>query len=171
MTVVPRRAARRRGRERVFEWFLLLAALISIAVTVAIVYVLVAESVAFFDTVPLADFVADAQWTPLFEDAHYGIGVLLSATLTCTVVALAVAVPVGGVIAIYLSEFASPVVRDLAKPVLELLGAVPTIVYGYFALMFVTPLLQTLIPTLPGFNLLAAGLVMGIMIIPYVSSL
>ena len=162
MTVGRSWRARRRGHERVLEWLLLLAALVSVAVTVAIVYVLVAESIAFFDTVPISDFVADSQWTPLFEDAHYGIGVLLSATVTCTVVALSLALPVGGVIAIYLSEFASPVTRDLAKPVLELLGAVPTIVYGYFALMFVTPLLQHLIPGLPGFNLLSAGLLLGL---------
>ncbi|MCB1908662.1 MAG: phosphate ABC transporter permease subunit PstC [Rhodocyclaceae bacterium] len=171
MTVVRTWHARRRARERLLESLLMLAALVSVAVTVAIVYVLVAESMAFFDSVGFAEFVADSQWTPLFEDAHYGIGVLLSATLTCTAVALAVALPVGGWIAIYLSEFASPAIRDIAKPLLELLGAVPTIVYGYFALMFVTPLLRYLIPGLPGFNLLSAGIVMGIMIIPYVSSL
>ncbi len=168
------RLRRRRGRrpsERLIEALLFLAALLSVLVTVAIVYVLVAESLAFFAQVPLGEFVTDSQWTPLFERPHFGIGVLMSATLTCTVIALLVAIPAGTTIAIYLSEFASPPVRDVAKPVLELLGGVPTIIYGYFALASVTPLLQLLMPSLPGFNLLSAGLVMGMMIIPYVSSL
>jgi len=117
------------------------------------------------------DFFTDTQWTPLFDDAHYGIIVLLSGTVVSSSVALAVAIPLGTIIAIYLSEFAPFSVREAAKPLLELLSGVPTVVYGYFALLFITPLLQKLIPGLPGFNLLSAGLVMGIMIIPYVSSL
>jgi len=132
---------------------------------------LISESWQFFQHVPLKDFLTDTQWTPLFDDAHFGIMVLLSGTITSSLVALAVAVPLGTIIAIYLSEFAPFRVREVAKPFLELLGGVPTIVYGYFALLFVTPLLQKLIPELPGFNLLSAGLVMGIMIIPYVSSI
>jgi phosphate transport system permease protein len=139
-------------------------------VTLGIVYVLVSESYHFFEQVPLVDFLTDTQWTPLFDDAHYGIMVLLSGTLVSSGVALAVAVPVGTIIAIYLSEFAPFSVREAAKPLLELLSGVPTVVYGYFALLFVTPLLQQIFPGLPGFNLLSAGLVMGIMIIPYVSS-
>ena len=142
----------------------------SIAVTLGIVYVLVSESLHFFQHVSLWDFLTDTQWTPLFDDAHYGIMVLLSGTIVSSGVALAVAVPLGIIIAIYLSEFAPFTVREVAKPFLELLGGVPTVVYGYFALLFVTPLLQKIIPGLPGFNLLSAGLVMGIMIIPYVSS-
>jgi phosphate transport system permease protein len=118
----------------------------------------------------LWDFLTDTQWTPLFADTHYGILPLLSGTLVSTAVALLVAIPLGTIIAIYLSEFAPFTVREVAKPFLEMLGGVPTIVYGYFALLFVTPLLQMLYPELPGFNLLSAGLVMGIMIIPYVSS-
>jgi hypothetical protein len=121
--------------------------------------------------VPLSDFLFDTQWTPLFDDAHYGIMVLLSGTLTSSGVALLVAIPLGTIIAIYLSEFAGFKVREIAKPFLELLGGVPTIVYGYFALTFLTPILQKIYPDLPGFNLLSAGLVMGIMIIPYVASL
>jgi phosphate transport system permease protein len=121
--------------------------------------------------VPVGAFLTDRQWTPLFDDAHFGILVLLSGTLTSSAVALLVAIPLGTVIAIYLSEFAPYRVREVAKPFLELLGGVPTIVYGYFALLFVTPLLQKLYPELPGFNLLSAGLVMGIMIVPYVSSI
>ena len=158
-------------RERLIEVLLFFAALISVVTTVAIVYVLVKESVVFFEQVPLRDFLTDRQWTPLFDDAHFGIVVLLSGTLTSSFVALAVAIPLGTIIAIYLSEFAPYRLREMVKPVLEMLGGVPTIVYGYFALLFVTPLLQKLLPGLPGFNLLSAGLVMGIMIIPYVSSI
>ncbi len=149
----------------------MLAALVSVFTTLAIVYILISESVVFFRQVPLWDFLTDTQWTPLFDDAHFGIMVLLSGTLTSSLVALGIAIPLGTVIAIYLSEFAPFGVREVAKPFLELLGGVPTIVYGYFALLFVTPLLQILMPGLPGFNLLAAGIVMGIMIIPYVASI
>ena len=158
-------------REKAIELALFCAALISVFTTAGIVYVLVRESALFFQHVPIGDFLTDTQWTPLFDDAHFGIGVLLSGTLTSSAVALAVAIPLGTIIAIYLSEFAPFKVREIAKPFLELLGGVPTIVYGYFALLFVTPLLQMLYPDLPGFNLLAAGIVMGIMIIPYVASI
>jgi phosphate transport system permease protein len=158
-------------REKLIELLLFLAALVSVFTTVGIVYILVKESVLFFQHVPIKDFLTDTQWTPLFDDAHFGIMVLLSGTLTSSAVALAVAIPLGTVIAIYLSEFAPFKVREIAKPFLELLGGVPTIVYGYFALLFVTPLLQHIYPGLPGFNLLAAGIVMGIMIVPYVSSI
>ena len=167
------RLTRRRARivrERLIELVLFLAALVSVFTTVGIVYILVKESVAFFQHVPLREFLTDTQWTPLFDDAHFGIVVLLSGTLTSSAVALGIAIPLGTVIAIYLSEFAPFKVREIAKPFLELLGGVPTIIYGYFALLFVTPLLQRLYPDLPGFNLLSAGIVMGIMIIPYVSS-
>ncbi len=168
------RLARRRARifrERLIELVLLLAALVSVLTTVGIVYVLVKESVVFFQQVPIGRFLTDTQWTPLFDDAHFGIMVLLSGTLTSSAVALTIAIPLGTIIAIYLSEFAPFRLREIAKPFLELLGGVPTIVYGYFALLFVTPLLQRIYPGLPGFNLLAAGIVMGIMIIPYVSSI
>ena len=150
---------------------LFLAALVSVLTTVGIVYILVKESVAFFQHVPIGKFLTDTQWTPLFDDAHFGIVVLLSGTLTSSLVALSIAIPLGTTIAIYLSEFAPFRLREVAKPFLELLGGVPTIVYGYFALLFVTPLLQRIYPELPGFNLLSAGIVMGIMIIPYVSSI
>lgn len=170
--VSPRLAKRktRHLRERLIEAVLFLAASVSVAVTVGIVVILVTESYHFFQHVPLKDFLTDTQWTPLFDDAHYGIMVLLSGTLVSSLVALAVAIPLGTIIAIYLSEFAPFSVRELAKPFLELLGGVPTIVYGYFALLYVTPALQYFFPGLPGFNLLSAGLVMGIMIIPYISS-
>jgi phosphate transport system permease protein len=172
--ITSRRLAQRRSRlliEKSIESVLFAAASLSVFVTVAIVFVLVKESVEFFRHVPLKDFLTDTQWTPLFDDAHFGIVVLLSGTLTSSAVALAVAIPLGTIIAIYLSEFAPFRIREVAKPFLELLGGIPTIVYGYFALLFVTPLLQKLIPGLPGFNILSAGLVMGIMIIPYVSSI
>ena len=168
------RLARRRSRivrERVIESILFLAALVSVFTTVGIVYILLKESVLFFGEVSLAKFLTDTQWTPLFDDAHFGIMVLLSGTLTSSAVALAIAIPLGTIIAIYLSEFAPFKLREIAKPFLELLGGIPTIVYGYFALLFVTPLLQKIYPGLPGFNLLSAGIVMGIMIIPYVSSI
>jgi phosphate transport system permease protein len=111
------------------------------------------------------------MWTPLFENPRYGILPLLAGTLTTSLVALTVAIPLGTAIAIYLSEFAKPQVREVVKPFLELLGGIPTIVYGYFALMVVTPLLQLIFPSLPGFNMLGAGMVMGMAIIPYISSL
>ena len=168
------RLSRRRTRvvrEKLIELVLFVAALVSVFTTVGIVYILVKESVVFFREVPLVNFLTDTQWTPLFDDAHFGIMVLLSGTLTSSFVALAIAIPLGTIIAIYLSEFAPFRLREIAKPFLELLGGVPTIVYGYFALLFVTPLLQRIYPELPGFNLLSAGIVMGIMIIPYVSSI
>ncbi|MDS4014342.1 MAG: phosphate ABC transporter permease subunit PstC [Candidatus Accumulibacter sp.] len=171
---VSERLARKASRhisERIIEATLFAAAAVSIFVTLAIVFILVRESVAFFQQVPVVDFLSDTQWTPLFDDAHFGILVLLSGTAVSSTVALAVAIPIGTTIAIFLSEFASQRTRETAKPILELLAGMPTVVFGYFALMFVTPLLQELMPELPGFNLLSAGLVMGIMIVPIVSSI
>jgi phosphate transport system permease protein len=157
-------------RERFIEGLLFLAALSSVATTFAIVIILIYESLPFFKQVSLRAFLLDTQWTPLFDDAHYGILPLIMGTMVTTGVALVVVIPLGTIIAIYLSEFAPFQVRETVKPFLELLGAVPTVVFGYFALIFVTPLLQRFIPELPGFNMLSAGLVMGVMIIPYVSS-
>jgi len=157
-------------KERLIEFLLFLAALSAVATTAAIVAILLYESIGFFRHVPLLDFLTDTQWTPLFSDAHYGILPLLSGTLMVALVALGVAVPLGTITAIYLSEFAPHKVREVVKPVLELLEGVPTVVYGYFALLFVTPLLQKFLPNLPGFSILSAGLVIGVMIIPYVSS-
>ncbi|MGB9354851.1 MAG: phosphate ABC transporter permease subunit PstC [Azonexus sp.] len=157
--------------ERLIEALLFAAAAVSVLTTVGIVYVLVSESYHFFQHVSIVDFLTDNQWTPLFDDAHYGIMVLVSGTVVSSGVALLVAIPMGTVIAIYLSEFANPKVREAAKPILELLGGIPTIVFGYFALLIVTPLLQKVFPELPGFSLLSAGLVMGIMIVPYIASL
>ncbi len=166
-----RKQVRRKRREKGIEAVLLLAACVSVLTTVGIVYVLVKESVVFFQNVPLWTFLTDTQWTPLFSDAHFGIVVLLSGTVTSSAVALSIAIPLGTIIAIYLSEFAGHRTREFMKPLLEMLSGVPTIIYGYFALLFVTPLIQRFYPELPGFNVLSAGIVMGIMIIPYVSSL
>jgi phosphate transport system permease protein len=160
----------RKVRDRIIETLLLASGLVAVFTTLAIVVILVTESAAFFEHVSIKDFLTDTMWTPLFADAHYGILPLVAGTLTTTLVALTVAVPVGTIIAIYLSEFASHRLRETVKPVLELLGAVPTVVYGYFALMAVTPLLQMVFTDLPGFNMLSAGLVIGLMIVPYVAS-
>ncbi len=172
--LVSERLARRNSRrlvERLIEAVLFAAAATSIFVTVGIVYILVTESIVFFRHVSLIDFLTDTQWTPLFDDAHFGIMVLLSGTAVSSIVALGIAIPLGTTIAIYLSEFASARMREIAKPILELLSGMPTVVFGYFALIFVTPLLQRVIPDLSGFNLLSAGLVMGIMIVPIISSI
>ncbi|MBL79257.1 MAG: phosphate ABC transporter permease subunit PstC [Nitrosomonadaceae bacterium] len=162
---------RRHIRERIIEAILFMMALTSVAITFSIVVMLVKESLVFFEQVSFWDFLTDTQWTPLFDDAHYGILPLISGTVVSSLVALIVAIPLGTIIAIYLSEFAPFTVREVAKPFLELLGGIPTVVYGYFALLFITPLLQEIFPELPGFSLLSAGLVMGIMIVPYISSL
>ena len=161
----------RARRDKAVEMVLLLAACVSVFTTLAIVYILVKESLVFFSNVPLWTFLTDSQWTPLFDDAHFGILVLLSGTVSSSAVALVIAIPLGTIIAIYLSEFAGHRTREILKPVLELLSGVPTIIYGFFALLFVTPLIKVFYPDLPTFNVLSAGIVMGIMIIPYVSSL
>ena len=163
--------ASRKIRERVIEFVLFLCAVFSVAVTVGIVWVLLFESWHFFANVSLFEFLTDTQWTVLFENPRYGIMPLVTGTLVTSVIALLVALPLGTTIAIYLSEYANSTVREILKPILELLSAVPTVVFGYFALLFVTPILQKVLPDLPGFNMLSAGIVIGIMIVPYVSSL
>ena len=161
----------RRIREGLIETAMFLCAAFSVAITVGIVWVLVYESWNFFRNVSIIDFLTDTQWTVLFENPRYGIMPLVTGTLVTSFIALIVALPLGTTIAIYLSEYANPTVREVIKPILELLSAVPTVVFGYFALLFVTPLLQSVLPELPGFNMLSAGTVIGIMIVPYVSSL
>jgi phosphate transport system permease protein len=178
--------AQRELKERAIESVLFFAAFSAVGTTVAILYILLEESIRFFQQVPLWDFLTDTRWTPLFEDKHYGILSLLSGTFVTTVVALTVAIPLGTIIAIFLSEFAKPQAREVIKPILELLAAVPTVVYGYFALLAVTPVLQFIAdsivskmpqsvqdvyPGISGFNMLSAGLVMGIMIIPLIASI
>ena len=157
--------------ERVIEWALLLCALLSIGTTAGIIIVLAVETIAFLREVPLADFLFGVEWTPLFATPRFGVLPLVSGTILVSAIAMAVALPMGLLSAIYLSEYAPLTVRRVIKPVLEILAGVPTVVYGYFALLFVTPLLQRFIPGLAGFNALGPGIVMGIMILPLVSSL
>jgi phosphate transport system permease protein len=161
----------RKFKELVIERSMLSSALVTIAVTVGIVLVLAIEAVRFFSEVSLIEFFTDTQWTPLFTDKHYGILPLLSGTLLTSFIAILVALPIGLTISIYLSEYAPRGFRKSVKPLLELLAAIPTVVYGFFALIVVTPFLQEIIPDLSGFNSLSAGIVMGIMIIPFVSSI
>jgi len=158
-------------KERLIEGALFLSALFSIFVTLGIIAVLLFETYEFFKEVSIIDFLTDTQWTPLFTEKHFGILPLFAGTFLTTAIAVAVALPIGMVSAIYLSEYASGRVRTAIKPALEVLAAVPTVVYGYFALLFITPVLQKFIPDLSGFNALSPGIVMGIMIIPIISSL
>ena len=163
--------ARGRVFERAIELMLLACAVLSIGTTVGIIAVLAVETVAFLREVPVLDFLFGTQWTPLFAAPRFGVLPLVAGTALVSLIAMAVALPMGLMSAVYLSEYASERVRRLVKPVLEVLAGVPTVVYGYFALLFVTPLLQRFIPGLSGFNALGPGIVMGIMILPLVSSL
>jgi phosphate transport system permease protein len=158
-------------RERVIEKILAACGLLTVLTTLGIIVILMIEAIGFFSQVSIVEFLTSTQWTPLFANKHYGILPLLVGTLLTTGIAIAVALPVGLTIAIYLSEYAHPRVRKIVKPLLEILAVVPTVVYGFFALMIVTPFLKTFIPGLAGFNALSPGIVMGIMIIPFVSSL
>lgn len=163
---------KRYWKDWIIQHLLLIAALSSVAVTTGIVVILLYESAPFFRTVSLSSFLTDTMWSPTFPvNPHYGILPLIAGTVVTTTVALAVALPAGTMIAIYLSEYAPFALREVLKPILELLSAVPTVVYGYFALLFVTPLMRKFFPDLPLQSMLSAGIVMGIMIIPYVSSL
>lgn len=157
--------------EQVIAGFLFICAAVSVLTTAGIVIVLVGQSVAFFREVSLGQFFGDTQWTPLFAQKHFGIWALISGTALTSFIAIATAVPLGLLAAIYLSEYASDSVRRVLKPAMELLAGIPTIVYGYFALTFMTPLLQRIVPDLAGFNALSPGIVMGIMIVPIVASL
>lgn len=157
--------------ERMVEYFLATCGTLSILVTVAILAILAMETFDFFQEVSIGQFLFDTQWTPLFVDKHFGIWPLLSGTFLSAAIAVSVAIPLGLLSAIYMGEFSHPKVRGILKPTLEILAGVPTIVYGYFALTFLTPLLQKFIPGLAGFNALSAGIIMGVMIVPMISSL
>ncbi len=152
-------------------YLLAFCSIVTILTSIGIIYVLLSESLTFFKEVSLKEFLTDTQWTPLFADKHFGILPLLSGTLVTTIIAIAIALPMGLTIAIYLNEYADKKFRAIVKPILEILAAIPTVVYGFFALLVVTPFLKLFIPDLSTFNALSAGLVMGIMIIPMVSSL
>ena len=157
--------------EFLIERTLFLCAAGSILVTAGIIFVLIFETGAFLREVPIGEFLFGTVWTPLFYEPSFGVLPLVAGTLLASSIAMIVAVPAGLVTAIYLSEYAHVTVRRLVRPVLEILAGVPTVVYGYFALQFVTPLLQRIVPDLAGFNALSPGIVMGIMILPLVSSL
>ena len=164
----------RRGqriKEQAIHCLLLVCGFASVLTTVGIVAVLIVETFAFFREVSIVEFLTDVEWTPLFADQHFGILPLVCGTLLTALIAMAVALPLGLLVAIYLSEFASERVRRFLKPVLEVLAGIPTVVYGFFALLFVTPMLQRLFPGLGGFNALSPGIVMGFMILPMVASL
>ncbi len=161
----------RSPKERVIEYALAFCAMISIVTTLGIAGVLIFESANFFAEVSVIDFLTDTQWTPQYVDKHFGIWPLLSGTLLVTVIAAVVAIPIGLASAIFIAEYAPRRARQILKPGLELLAGIPTVVYGYFALTFVTPLLKTFIPGLDIYNALSAGIVVGIMIIPMVASL
>lgn len=158
-------------KEKIYEGLLWLSAAITILVTVGIIWVLLSESIGFFRQVSIVQFLTEKEWTPLFADKKFGIMPLVAGTLLTTAIAIAVALPIGLTVAVYLNEYAPAKMRQLVKPVLELLATIPTVVYGFFALTVVTPFLQSFIPGLAGFNALSAGIVMGVMIIPMISSL
>ena len=158
-------------KERAIEYALGACALISVLTTLGIALVLLYESALFFQEVSLLEFFGETRWTPQFADKHFGIWPLFTGTLLITAISAVVALPLGLASAIYMAEYAPSIARQWLKPGLELLAGVPTVVYGYFALTFVTPLLQTVLPNLSIFNALSAGIVVGIMIIPMVASL
>jgi phosphate transport system permease protein len=160
---------------RTIEWIveraLFLCALLSVLTTAGIIGVLAIETFAFLREVPVLDFLTGTEWTPLFSNRQFGVLPLVAGTMLVSAIAMVVALPMGLLSAVYLSEYAPNNLRRVVKPILEILAGVPTVVYGYFALTFVTPLLQQVFPALSGFNALSPGLVMGLMIMPLVSSL
>ncbi len=166
-----RESRARHFRERAIKIVLAACAYVSVLTTFGIVFVLLFETVNFFREVSIVEFFTSTTWSAAFANPQFGILVLASGTLLTTLIAIAVALPVGLLAAIFLSEYASPGLRRWLKPALEILAGVPTIVYGYFALTFVTPLLrETILPSMTIFNALSAGLVMGVMIIPTIAS-
>lgn len=156
--------------EKIIELILLGCGLVSVLTTFGIVFIIFQATFEFFQKVPLADFFLDTKWTPLFAEKHFGVWPLINGTLLTTFIAMSVAIPLGLSAAIYLAEYASPKLAAILRPAVELLAGVPTVVYGYFALLFVTPVLRQFLP-LEIFNALSAGLMMGIMITPTVGSI
>ena len=157
--------------ERIIKGILFFCSIVSIFTTIGIVSVLVFEGALFFQEVSIVEFLTGTKWTPLFLSKHFGVLPLVAGTMLTAVGAMFVALPLGLLSAIYLSEYAPDVVRQVVKPVLEVLAGIPTVVYGYFALLFVTPIIQSIFSDTPQFNALSASIVMGIMILPMVSSL
>ena len=160
-----------RTLEWIIERLLFLCAALSVLTTAGIITVLAFETYEFLREVSIVEFLTGTEWTPLFANQHFGVLPLVVGTMLVSSIAMVVALPMGLLAAVYLSEYAPDGARRIVKPILELLAGVPTVVYGYFALTFVTPLLQTFLPSLSGFNALSPGLVMGLMILPLVSSL
>jgi phosphate transport system permease protein len=160
-----------RFQEALIIGFLGFCSLLTIVITISILSVLSIDTLKFFSKVSPIEFLTSTQWTPLFYEKHYGILPLLTGTLLISFIAMIVAIPIGLTIAIYLSEYAPRKISLILKPILEILAAIPTVIYGFFALVFVTPVLQNIFPSIGTFNALSAGIVMGIMIIPYVTSL
>lgn len=171
-SIARRRANRRRDLEgKVVRWIFFLCAVASILTTVGIVFSLASQAVGFFREIPPWEFLTGTRWAPILVPQSFGVLPLVAGTLLVSVLAGLVAIPIGLATAIFLAEYAPDKIRRIIKPTLEVLAGIPTVVYGYFALTFVTPQLQKLIPDLLIFNALSAGIVMGIMIIPMVSSL
>lgn len=161
----------RKRIEFLIERLLFVCAAASVLVTAGIIGVLLFETLGFFREVPITDFLFGTVWTPLFSDRQFGVLPLVAGTMLVSAIAMLFALPLGVLAAIYLSEYAPSSVRRVVKPVLEILAGIPTVVYGYFALLYVTPLLQQVFPSMSAFNALSPGLVMGIMILPLVSSM
>ncbi len=176
MAYAVRRGPLRKGHgekpsERIIHHLLFLSAVSSILVLFAILATLAYQAIEFFEEVSIVEFLTETRWTPLFQPQYFGVLPLVAGTLWVSFIALVVAVPIGLGSAIFLSEYSPDRVRRVIKPVLEVLAGIPTVVYGYFALTFVTPILMGIFPDMIVFNALSAGLVMGIMIVPMVSSL
>ena len=167
----PRRRKSAHFEGSIVKWIFFGCATLSILTTVAILITLIYQASSFFFEVSLWEFLTGTRWTPILKPRAYGVLPLVSGTLLVTLIAAAVALPIGLMTAIFLSEYAPDKIRRIIKPILEILAGIPTVVYGYFALTFVTPLLQGIFDNLIIFNALSAGLVMGVMIIPMVSSL
>ncbi len=165
------KSGNRNFKETVIAGLLFVCAAISILTTLAVIFALTEETISFFREVSVLEFFTNDQWTPLFLEKNYGIAPLVAGTLLVTSIALIVGLPLGLGSAIYLSEFAEDKTRRRITPILEILAGIPTVVLGYFALLFVTPFLRSFIPGLDLFNPLSAGLVMGFMILPTVSSI
>ncbi len=162
---------RRMVVERLVHAVLFGCAALSVLTTVGIVVTLLGETIQFFGEVSVLDFLTGTRWTPLFASQHFGVLPLVNGTLAVAAVALAVAVSIGLLTAVFLSEYAPPRLRAVIKPVLEILAGIPTVVYGYFALLFVTPILEGIFPQTSRFNVASAGIVMGFMILPMLASI
>lgn len=171
MTLFEKTYKKERKIDLIIKNILLFCAVLSIFITASIIFSLIFNTIQFFHEVPFLDFITGTEWTPLFADAKYGILPLISGTLIVTIIAAIISLPFGVLSAIYLSQYAHPTLRKILKPILELLAGIPSIVYGYFALTFITPFLQRIIPQTEIYNAASAGIAMGIMILPTVSSL